>query len=280
MRDHQIVISLKPEQFQQLQELARAAGAKSVGTFLREQMLSTLGVSGDASTHSAVPNWQLIGGQIRRLHRELQLFIAESSNMPEELGEFPFMVQKDSVIAQDDSDDSDEAHSTPTANPAAQAPAPPPEQVSTTAPQPKVPPKPPEPAVDPMEALADRAFAISPRLGALDDPLQDLLADSPLSQSDEEDDEMDDDEEESFAQAPAPQKEQSAGEDDADDDSYQIDLLAEPDETDTAYDAGAKLTLPQPPPKRGLEGENEDESEGFANPPPLSGGPPPRKPRT
>ncbi|MBC7999802.1 MAG: hypothetical protein IAF58_17745, partial [Leptolyngbya sp.] len=44
VREHQIVISLKAEQFQEVQKLARAAGSQSVGAFVREHLLSFLGI--------------------------------------------------------------------------------------------------------------------------------------------------------------------------------------------------------------------------------------------
>ncbi|MGH9552239.1 MAG: hypothetical protein ACRD3W_22830, partial [Terriglobales bacterium] len=80
MREHQIVVSLKPEHFQQVQRMARAAGSKSVGVYVRQKLLSSLGLEGqeEREDRSSGPDWQRISGQLRRLHRELQVFIAES----------------------------------------------------------------------------------------------------------------------------------------------------------------------------------------------------------
>jgi hypothetical protein len=51
MREHQIVITLKPEQFAAVQKLAKASGAKSMGIFVRKELLGALGI--DAKTIEA-----------------------------------------------------------------------------------------------------------------------------------------------------------------------------------------------------------------------------------
>lgn len=91
MREHQIVISLKAEQFQEVQKLARAAGSQSVGAFVREHLLSFLGieqadlpeskVSGEKiSAGSQNPDFKLIASELRRLHRELKILSSEASS--------------------------------------------------------------------------------------------------------------------------------------------------------------------------------------------------------
>lgn len=88
MREHQIVISLKPEQFQEVQKQARAAGAQSVGAFVRQNLLSFLGLeesvnAGKASQMApsvqADPDWRFIAGELRRLHRELKVLSSEAT---------------------------------------------------------------------------------------------------------------------------------------------------------------------------------------------------------
>lgn len=88
MREHQIVISLKPEQFQEVQKQARAAGAQSVGAFVRQNLLNFLGLeesinAGKASQMSpsvqADPDWRFIAGELRRLHRELKVLSSEAT---------------------------------------------------------------------------------------------------------------------------------------------------------------------------------------------------------
>lgn len=88
MREHQIVISLKPEQFQEVQKQARAAGAQSVGAFVRQNLLHFLGLeeadnakkgSQIAAAVQADPDWRFIAGELRRLHRELKVLASEAT---------------------------------------------------------------------------------------------------------------------------------------------------------------------------------------------------------
>lgn len=82
MREHQIVISLKPEQFEEVQRLARAAGVRSVSTFVRQRLLSLLGVNaGELKVQpESAQDTDLseISEELQRMQRELQVFIAES----------------------------------------------------------------------------------------------------------------------------------------------------------------------------------------------------------
>lgn len=84
MREHQIVITLKPEQFLEVQRLARAANAKSMGMFVRQKLLAALGIegslaplsSGESSLSPQAVNQILT--ELHRLHGELKGFVAES----------------------------------------------------------------------------------------------------------------------------------------------------------------------------------------------------------
>lgn len=84
MREHQIVITLKPEQFLEVQRLARAANAKSMGMFVRQKLLAALGIEGslapaaggDSSLSPQAVNQILT--ELHRLHGELRGFVAES----------------------------------------------------------------------------------------------------------------------------------------------------------------------------------------------------------
>lgn len=81
MREHQIVISLKPEQFEEVQRLARAAGSKSISAFLRQQIIASLGLgnsAGPVAASASGPDMKQLTGELRRLHRELQIFVADS----------------------------------------------------------------------------------------------------------------------------------------------------------------------------------------------------------
>jgi hypothetical protein len=80
MREHQIVINLKRDQFEEVQRLARLAGSKSVSAYLRERVLKLIEQSGtETQTSSATTeDMLLINSELSRMHRELQVFIAES----------------------------------------------------------------------------------------------------------------------------------------------------------------------------------------------------------
>jgi len=81
MREHQIVITLKPEQFLEVQRMARVAGAKSMGMFVRHRLLVALGIESSPVTPTrltAGPDVKRITGELRRLHGELKAFVAES----------------------------------------------------------------------------------------------------------------------------------------------------------------------------------------------------------
>lgn len=209
MREHQIVITLKPEQFQEVQRLARAAGNKSMGVFVRQQLLVALGLErnekdGPASADGrSDPDWKHIAGELRRLHRELQVFISESlcddySQMVEEaahLDDVPpvdegvltgsMLLEGLPVAGEQDWDVDEEliaAQERYQDEPPALYEEPAPELMHDVR--------------DEMEELAERAFAISPRLGAIEmaedkpprtfsDPLGDLLETTLLSAAEE-----------------------------------------------------------------------------------------------
>ncbi|MBX9573994.1 MAG: hypothetical protein K2X77_34175 [Candidatus Obscuribacterales bacterium] len=80
MREHQIVITLKPEQFLQVQKLAKNAGAKSMGMFVRQKLLLALGIEGSAQAPSTADIEPLVG-ELKRLHTELREFVNESLAM-------------------------------------------------------------------------------------------------------------------------------------------------------------------------------------------------------
>lgn len=187
MREHQIVITLKPEQFLAIQKLARGANAKSMGAFVRQQLLAALGLEGSAQSAKnelADRDLEPVVTELRRLHGELKGFVAESLSLyvvNEPVAEMPEQAVVNPYI-----DDQYQITKEPSV----------------------------EPIDDQLEQVADRMFAISPRLGAIEpeepfrDPLAELLGDEdltaqgqrPLAQddqreTDEEDDEDEEDEE-------------------------------------------------------------------------------------
>ena len=86
MREHQIVITLKPEQFLQVQKLAKNAGAKSMGMFVRQKLLVALGIdaataAAAASAPGAHPDIEPLVGELKKLHTELREFVQESLAM-------------------------------------------------------------------------------------------------------------------------------------------------------------------------------------------------------
>jgi len=86
MREHQIIITLKPDQFLLVQKLAREAGAKSMGLFVRQQLLIALGMEAGASAPqsqavmagSAGPDLEPIKNELKVLHAQLREIVAES----------------------------------------------------------------------------------------------------------------------------------------------------------------------------------------------------------
>jgi hypothetical protein len=191
MREHQITINLRPDQFQEVQRLSRAAGSRSIGLFAREKLLTALGlITATTSPRSGNPDLKTATSDIRRLHRELQTFIAESlstkdyaygSAVAQPVNQQNMLLSvtaADLPIPLTVDAESDPVTSHEIAEPIIQ------EQPQTA---------------DDMEELAERAFAISPRLGAIDelsdddipfsDPLDELLGDimaAELAQENEE----------------------------------------------------------------------------------------------
>jgi hypothetical protein len=134
LREHQIVITLKPDQFLEVQRLARAANAKSMGIFVRQKLLAALGIEGapgaDAASGPQPENIEAAVSQVRRLHGELKMFVAESLSMYS----LDAMGEQITIAISSDAAAIDEAAST---------------------------------ANDALENVADRTFAISPRLGSI-----------------------------------------------------------------------------------------------------------------
>jgi hypothetical protein len=312
MREHQIVISLKPEHFQQVQRMARADGSKSVSVFVRQRLLSSLGLDGQelAAESSSDPDWQHIAGQLRRLHRELQVFIAESiaSNQLADEPEPPmFIVPEENFVTKGGPIlvEYNPAHQLYVEQKQAlgQPQQAPPTQPPSLSKSPSF-----DAATDELEQLADRAFAISPRLGAIEsapaatnkyDPLQDLLEEKLIRKAagheqtaDEMEDEPEDEDDVSGQPDEREEKEETAATDE--DES----LLNEPDDEETGGTTSSAVVHND---EQNLDADADDDddddevhSKTHINdtddqtddpddmapppaPPPISGGPPPRK---
>jgi hypothetical protein len=286
MHQHQIVISLKPEQFQQVQNLARAAGAHTVGAFIRGQLLSSLGLSSQDEGPEAMmgPDWQSITGQIRRLHRELQVFISESGNPYEyaDIANVPFIVAPEDLLGGDDVPvlaqyNPDFVGEVPTG-------LPPPHLNSVT--QQAAPTF--DATSDKMEQLAEKAFAISPRLGALEqarDPLEDLLDASLLNPPQDDEEEQAENVAESGEEAFAKEYDetQAYDEEEISQETYvdEVENL----QSETLQDSGEEDEAPAKPDQQSQRTTSDttssepetDLSNRPPQPPPFSGGPPPRK---
>jgi hypothetical protein len=151
MREHQIVITLKPDQFLEVQRLARAANAKSMGAFVRQKLLAALGIEGSLSEdpHAQISvvaddvDVEAILGDLKRVHSELKGFVAESLS--------PYSAEAFGQTVE----------STVEQAPQVVAPA----EVTSLNSQ--------NPDQDELEKLADRTFAISPRLGPIGEPTGD-----------------------------------------------------------------------------------------------------------
>lgn len=99
MREHQIVVNLKAQQFEQLQKLARERGFKSVTAYVKQKVLElAMGLADDASGRPSSPSMsqaELVAmasspaiGDLERIHSELKSFLDELSG-PTELPSVP-----------------------------------------------------------------------------------------------------------------------------------------------------------------------------------------------
>jgi hypothetical protein len=174
MREHQITITLQAEQFQEIQRLARTAGARSVGTYAREKLLAAVGLNLGSKNLKANRAQDLtsVTGELKRLHRELQIFIAESLSAKD----YGYVVNgppqadpSDGTASSTNQSGSDQAITS-----SENASVGPLQDYGQSA--------------KAAEELAERAFIISPRLGAIEevsnepmdfsDPLDELLGES------------------------------------------------------------------------------------------------------
>lgn len=139
MREHQIVITLKPEQFLEVQRLARAANAKSMGMFVRQKLLAALGIEGSLAPSSGGDSAlspqavNQILTELHRLHGELRGFVAES------VSHYSIEPLAERSAAQSGSGTDSAADNAGV-------------------------------IADDFEELAGRTFAISPRLGSIESP--------------------------------------------------------------------------------------------------------------
>ncbi len=173
MREHQIVITLKPEHFLEVQRLAKVAGAKSMGIFVRQKLLSAFGMEGtQPPAPAAGSDVKRVTSDLRRLHGELKAFVSESLSRsyietqestssvvdqsktdetapePVEVNIFPSGESADPTVAGSIEESMSRFHQSP----------------------------------DELEQLAQRAFVISPRLGALEDMKESRSAESAPAQ--------------------------------------------------------------------------------------------------
>jgi hypothetical protein len=303
MREHQIIINLKPEHFEEVQRMARAAGSKSIGLFVRQKLLSTLGLSGSSKPQEGgeldSAELKLLTGELRRLHRELQIFLADSTpaTSPQSTLPFPRAVQENFLAegapllpeSEPLDDEIAEQPPLPYTSPLPlpyTTPMPPPDEIHAFA------------EVDELENLAERAFAISPRLGALDepqpkpfpDPLKELLNDAFLNtvQADDEQPAPTVEEEEAAAE------EEGAAEELVEEEGEE-EFVEEGADEDAAQDSVVEAVTEEVEEEENIEvddkedGDENPDSE-YDNPPPpasppptppvISGGPPPRKRNT
>jgi hypothetical protein len=272
--------------------MARAAGSKSIGLFVRQKLLSTLGLAGSGRTQDGEQidsaELKVLTAELKRLHRELQLFLADSTPATSLEATLPFpkaveenfLAEGAPLLPEPSTLPDDQLISPRSGKPLPYSiPMPPPDEIQSFA------------DVDEMENLADRAFAISPRLGALDEPapkpfpdplkdlLDDALADLQSAQEEEEEEEQpqeaESEPEEALQEEPEVTDEEeideSVGENE---DEYEEDEAAaqtydeadQEDEIDEDTDSEQdEPPAPQPPPPM---------------PPNVSGGPPPRKRHT
>jgi hypothetical protein len=153
MREHQIVITLKPDQFLEVQRLARAANAKSMGVFVRQKLLAALGIEGSLgdeqipATNGNEIDLDVIVADLRRVHGELKAFVAESLSpySPEAFGQAEHAADAN-LQEFNDFEQGDEVEDELVSQAVA--------EVEAT-------------HNDELEKVAERTFAISPRLGPI-----------------------------------------------------------------------------------------------------------------
>ncbi len=94
MREHQIVVNLKAQQFEQLQKLARERGYKSVTAYVKQKVLElALGLDPEqAGTEPPLPSAGSLT-DLKRIHGELKSFLDELS-VPTQLTGMPGMSAK------------------------------------------------------------------------------------------------------------------------------------------------------------------------------------------
>ncbi len=83
MREHQIVISLNPDQYREIQRLAKMAGTTSIGHFLHSRLLTFLGLKNTSRRVDTIPDTEnsvdltQLGETITRMHKELKQLLEE-----------------------------------------------------------------------------------------------------------------------------------------------------------------------------------------------------------
>jgi len=83
MREHQIVVNLKAQQFEQLQRLARERGFNSVTAYVKQKILElALGLESEHG-HSDAQASAVGVGDLKRIHSELKSFLEELSTPTE-----------------------------------------------------------------------------------------------------------------------------------------------------------------------------------------------------
>lgn len=88
MREHQIVVNLKAQQFEQLQQLARERGFKSVSAYVKQKVLElAMGIDSDGLSGQSNDQVSLAAapvlGDLDRIHNELKSFLDELSGPTE-----------------------------------------------------------------------------------------------------------------------------------------------------------------------------------------------------
>ncbi len=103
MREHQISINLKAQQFELLQRLAREKGYKSVSAYVREKILElALSVEPTARSAAAVANPNVeprVYKELARIHGDLKLLIEESLGSGDTQGKNAGAVDAFSLVA-------------------------------------------------------------------------------------------------------------------------------------------------------------------------------------
>jgi hypothetical protein len=262
MSEYQIVFDLNPDEFEEILRQAQDSGLTSVNDFARSKLLSLLGINDRSAAAFGRPDLNVIRRELQRMQSDLQAFVAESLSTKdhEQASAVPDAginfggLRADGAASESQSIEAvvSEYDSHETGDPFIRHYA----QIGKE-----------------MEELAEQAFANSPSLGALEELGDSIITSNPL---DELLNVIEVDKEAPNEPAVNPI---AVGTDDTVIDRSELeesDTVRKTDELDSPKPVSGDNEKPAVSPTAFDDTGTVDDSPS-PKPPPLSGGPPPRK---